>query len=196
MADKESITVWIERARLGDCAASEKLWESVYEEVRALAKHAVSKEFMPVSVQATEIAHEVYLRLAGGQPITFESRSHLLATVARAIRRMLVDRARARYAEKRGGAGVQMPLDDVLASVSSDDLAGMSSDAAELIDLDEALAALERHDPRQSQLIELRFFGGLTLDEAADSLGLSRRTVASDWALARAWLRRKLGESE
>jgi RNA polymerase sigma-70 factor, ECF subfamily len=182
----DSITEWLMQARQGDSIATGKLWESVYGEVRQLARQALAREFAQVSIASTELAHEVYVRLAGKDALSFESRAHLLATVARAIRRVLIDRARAKLADKRGGHAQRVPLDEAVISLSVDD--------PELLDLDAALVALEQHNPQHARLVELRFFGGLTLDEAADVMGISRRSVANHWALARAWLRRKLGE--
>jgi RNA polymerase sigma factor (TIGR02999 family) len=184
--ESERFTYWIERARDGDADASAQLWESVYQQVRGLAQQAIAREFRPGSLAATELANEVYLRLAGGAPLPFESRTHLLATVARAIRRLLVDRSRAKHTTKRGGGSQRVEWEEQFAA--------LEPDSAELIDLDWALEALDRFEPRYARLVELRFFGGLTLDEAADALGISRRTVANQWAIARAWLRRKLGE--
>lgn len=186
MDDQENFTKQLARARQGDRDAENQLWSSVYDEVRRLAKQAVARESGPLSVAATELAHDVYLRLAGNAELAFESRAHLLATVARAIRRLLVDRARARHADKRGGNLIKIPLEEAINS--------LHADAPELIDLDDALHELEQLNPRQSQLVELRFFAGLTLEEAADTVGISRRSVANDWALTRAWLRRRLSD--
>lgn len=187
MTDPKSVTDLIEAAKSGDSIAANQLWASVYQEIRAIAKRAIDKEYGPSSVQATEIAHEAYLRLAGNVALGIENRSHLLATVAMAIRRLLVDRARARKADKRGGELVRVLLDDVIDSVESD--------LPDLLDLDQALTELESIDSRHAKLIELRFFGGMTLEEAASVLEVSPRTAAGDWALAKAWLRRRLGES-
>ncbi len=178
------ITQLISSAQRGDPLAAEKLWASVYDEIRILAQRALDKEYSNVSLQATELAHEAYLRLTGDAQLTFQKRVHLLATVARVIRRLLIDRARYRKANKRGGHFVRILLDDIIESAPEN--------APELIDLNEAIEELEAIDPRHGRLVELRFFGGMTLDEAADALGVSRRTVAGDWALARAWLRRRL----
>lgn len=187
MDRQEQFTEQLAKAQQGDRDAANQLWSSVYDEVRRLAKQAVARESGPLSVAPTELAHDVYLRLAGNMELAFESRAHLLATVARAIRRLLVDRARARNAGKRGGDLIRIPLDDALLSLSDSE--------PELIDLDEALNELEQLNPRQSQLVELRFFAGLTLEEAAEAVGISRRSVANDWALARAWLRRRLSST-
>ena len=188
MTEAKSITILIEAAKRGDSIAANELWTSVYDEIRAIAKRAIDKEYVPDSVQATELANEAYLRLAGNAVLGIENLSHLLATVATAIRRLLVDRARARKADKRGGELVRVLLDDVIDSVESD--------LPDLLDLDQALIALESIDPRHAKRIELRYFGGMTLEEAAGVLEVSTRTAAGDWALAKAWLRRRLGESD
>jgi RNA polymerase sigma-70 factor, ECF subfamily len=184
MADSEPITLLIESAREGNTEAAQRLWSSVYDEIRRIAQQAVDDEYGPSSVQATELAHEAYLRLAGSQSLGIESRSHLLATVARAIRRLLIDRVRARKAAKRGGELRRVMLDEIL------DVA--ANDSPELLDLDVALTELEAINARHAQLVELRFFGGMTLAEAAETLNISVRTAANDWAFARAWLRRRL----
>lgn len=187
MTEPQSITFLIEAAKSGDSDAANRLWASVYQEIRDIAKRAIDKEYGPNSVQATELAHEAYLRLAGNAALGIENRSHLLATVATAIRRLLVDRARARNANKRGREFARVLLDDVIDSVVND--------LPDLLDLDQALVELESIDSRHAKLIELRFFGGMTLEEAAGVLEISPRTAAGDWALAKAWLRRRLGES-
>jgi RNA polymerase sigma factor (TIGR02999 family) len=184
MTDYTPFTLLLESARQGDQDASQQLWISVYDEVRRIAQRAVDREFGANSLQATELAHEAFLRLAGNETIDFQSRSHLLATVARAIRRLLVDRARARKAEKRGGQLERVALDEVLDSPTCD--------LPILLDLDSALTELETVDKRCAELVELRFFSGMTLEQAAEVLSVSIRTAAGDWAFARAWLRRSL----
>lgn len=179
-----SITVLLESAKQGNVAAANKLWESVYGEIRNLAQRALEREHARPSIQATELAHEAFLRLQGEEELAFENRSHLLATVARAMRRLLVDRARYRKANKRGGGLARVLLDDVIDA--------MPDNIPDILDLDEALTELEVLDSRHARLVELRFFGGMTLDEAADTIGIARRTAAGDWALAKSWLRRRL----
>ncbi len=182
------ITQWIEESRQGNAEAKAKLWEAIYDQVRKISTQAMARESRPLSMAATDIAHEAFVKIAGAEVFPYENRSHLLATIARAIRRLLVDHARAKRTAKRGNGWKREDFDMVLlASQPLDD---------RWIDLDEALGELEAFDARLAQLVELRFFGGMTLDEAADTLGLSRRTIANDWALARAWLRRKLESFE
>ncbi len=184
MSEAKPITILLEQAKLGNPSASQKLWETVYGEIRAIAQQAIDREYGPVTVQATELAHEAFIRLSGGNVQEIQSRNHLLATVAKAIRQLLVDRARARKADKRGGKFARVLLDDIIEKTAASTL--------DLLDLDQAMTQLAMEDPRHAQLVELRFFGGMTLEEAADQLGISRRTAAGDWALAKAWLRRFL----
>jgi len=184
MTSPAPFTLLLESARQGDPNAAQRLWASVYDEIRRIAQREVNQEFNSNSIQATELAHEAYLRLAGSESLGFENRSHLLATVARTIRRLLVDRARSRKADKRGGQFQRIVLDDILDSTPSD--------LPVLLDLDGALLELEKIDSRQAKLVELRFFGGMTLEEAASTLDVSLRTATNDWAFAKAWLRRRL----
>ncbi len=189
MSHPPSLTNLLDSARSGDIEAAHQLWSKVYVELREMAQRAVDREYGLHSIQATEIVHEAYLRLSAHEQLGFESRAHLLATVAQVIRRLLIDRARARKAEKRGGNLERVALDDVLDS--------HSEDLPNLIDLEAALTELEAVEPRHAKLVELRFFGGLTLEEAAAVLQVSLRTVAGDWAFTKAWLRRRLiGEKE
>lgn len=164
----------------------QEVWEAVYPEIKRLAEKALHKEIAPISVQATDIAHQAYLNLAKLHPQAVQSRAHLLAIVAKIIRQLLVDRARARKAAKRGGGAGQEPLENWLAT--------LGAESPQLDELTEALAELESLYPRPAKIVELRFFGGLTLSEAAETLNVSLRTAAGDWALAKAWLRKWLEE--
>ena len=174
----------VDRLDSGDGGAVEELMPVVYGELRRLARRYVRHE-RAQSVQATELVHEAYLRLAGDRPRRWQGRAHFLAIAAITMRRVLVERARARGAAKRGGDRVQVTLDDALA-------AGPGA-AVDLLALDEALSTLAALDARQARIVELRFFGGLTVDETAEATGVSPATVKRDWTLARAWLKRKLG---
>lgn len=174
----------VDRLESGDGAAVADLMPVVYDELRRLARSYVRRE-RAQSVQATELVHEAYLRLAGGRPQRWQGRTHFLAIAAIGMRRLLVERARARGAEKRGGGRVQVTLDDAL-------VAGPGA-AVDLLAVDEALSALAALDARQARIVELRFFGGLTVEETAEATGVSPATVKRDWTLARAWLKRELG---
>ena len=162
------------------------LIEEVYGELRRLADAYLRRE-QAASVQATELVHETYLRLLKDKRPVWKNRTHFLAVAAISMRRLLVERARARHAAKRGGGQMRVTLTDLLAA----DLAG---EAAELdvLDLDRALAALEAVDARQARIVELRFFGGLSVEEVAETLEVSPATVKRDWTVARAWLLREI----
>ena len=174
----------VDRLASGEGDAAEALMPVVYDELRRLARGYVRRE-RARSVQATELVHEAYLRLAGDRPRRWRGRTHFLAIAAISMRRVLVERARARGAAKRGGDRVQVTLDDAFA-------AGPGT-AVDLLALDEALSSLAALDARQARVVELRFFGGLTVEETAEATGVSPATVKRDWTLARAWLKRELG---
>lgn len=159
----------------------------VYDELRVLAAQHLHRERPDHSWQPTELVHEAYLRLVDGKRVDWKGRRHFFGTAARAMRQLLVDHARRKGAAKRGGSRERVTLEVELVS-------GEPSDAG-LLDLEEALERLMEMDERAGRLVELRFFAGLTLDEAADTLGVSRRTAANDWSLARLWLSRELNPS-
>ncbi|HEY1375795.1 MAG TPA: ECF-type sigma factor [Gemmataceae bacterium] len=158
----------------------------VYAELRRLAARQLAGEAPGQTLQPTALVHEAYLRLAGGAAP--RSRNEFLAAAATAMRRVLIDRARARRAEKRGGGRGRADLDP-------DHLAAPER-SADLLALDEALTRLVAQDPRKAKLVELRYFAGLTLDEAAAALEISPATADRDWAFARAWLHRELAGEE
>lgn len=153
----------------------------VYAELRRLAAGYVRREQFQ-SVQATELVHEAYLRLAGSGASGFQDRSHFVAIAAIAMRRLLVERARRRHAAKRGGAPIQVTLDDAL-------LVGQHPAAnLDLVLLDDALTRLADLDPDHARIVELRYFGGLSIEETAEAMGVSPATVKRHWTVARAWL--------
>jgi RNA polymerase sigma factor (TIGR02999 family) len=158
----------------------------VYDRLRQLARRHLARERAGHTLQPTALVHEAYLRLAGHHRIQWQDRGHFLALAATTMRRVLVSHARGRLAEKRGGGGAALSLDDVPAPAVER--------AEELVALDDALEALAAFDPRQARVVELRYFGGLTVEETAAALGVSPATVKLDWSLARAWLRRELTE--
>ena len=159
----------------------------VYDELRRLAGRYVRREFA-TNVQATELVHEAYLRLAQDKTPRWQNRTHFVALAAIAMRRLLVERARARHAAKRGGAKVQVTLDEGL-------LVDEGANAVDLIALDRALTELAAIDTQQARIVELRYFGGMTIEDTAEALGVSPATVKREWVVARAWLRRELGTS-
>ena len=167
----------------GDPDAAEQLLPLVYEELRKLAAAKMAQEEPGQTLQATALVHEAYMRLVGNDSDrAYRDRSHFFASAATAMRRILVDVARAKGADKRGGGCGHEPLDDVAAPVPD----------GELLALDEALQRLASEDPLKAQLVELRYFAGLTGDQAAEVLGISPSTVDRHWAFARAWLQTKV----
>lgn len=161
--------------------SSEEMFGVVYDELRRLAAQYLSRERSGHTLQPTALVHEAYLRLAA-QSAEWDSKTHFFAVGARVMRRLLIDHARARGRDKRGGDWQRVTLDPV--AVELDDAA--------LLALDDALERLAKLDAREAQIVELRFFAGMTVEEIAAELGVSKRTVESDWTHARAWLRREL----
>ena len=177
---KQQITALLALVRGGDQQAAIQLLELVYPELRRLAQHYMDRERPGHTLQATALVHEAYLRIFGSEPIEWQDRAHFFAVAAKQMRQILVDHARAREAERRGGGRVRVSLDAVTEVSLGPDY--------DVIALDETLARLEALDVRASRVIELRFFGGLTEAEAAEVLGISPATLKRDWEFARAWL--------
>jgi RNA polymerase sigma factor (TIGR02999 family) len=171
----------------GDAQAVGQLLPLVYDELRRLAAHKLAHEQPGQTLQPTALVHEAYLRLvAAEQPQPWDGRRHFFAAAAQAMRRILIDRARRKGAVKRGGGTRRLDLDDL--ALTSDERGD------ELLALDEALDELERHDAQAARLVQLRYFAGLSHQEAADALGIGRRAADRLWALARAWLYRQISE--
>jgi RNA polymerase sigma factor (TIGR02999 family) len=169
----------------GDERAFERLIPLVYDELHRMALRYLAGERSNVSLQATGLVNEVCLRLLGWDQVRWQNRGHFFGVSAQMMRRVLVDIARRRQAGRRGGAAVvHVPLDRIDVACTEPD--------AEVVAVDHALERLAEHDPRKARVVELRFFGGLSLDETAQALGVSPRTVQNDWAFARAWLYREL----
>jgi RNA polymerase sigma factor (TIGR02999 family) len=184
MSSSTDVTGLLVAWRNGDAAAHGQLMELVYGELRQLAKAYLRREFDPRSLTPTALVHEAYLRLVD-QRVHWKSRKHFFGIAAQAMRRLLVDRARARHAAKRGGHDVRVePWEGDLAAGPPD---------VDVLALDAALIRLAAIEPRWSRLVELRFFAGLTVEETAGVLPVSAATVDRDWRLARAWLYRELG---
>ena len=169
----------------GDAGASDALVPLVYAELRRQARRALRRERAGHTLQATALVHEAWLRLDAQHGARWESRSQFLAVAARVMRRVLVDHARARHAQKRGGGATQVSLGDAGHAASA-------RDQVDVLALDDALARLAILDPRKARLVELRYFAGLSIPEAATALGISVATVGREWAVARMWLRREL----
>lgn len=182
------ITQILNRIASGNREAVEELTPLVYDQLRKIAQNQLTTDSERRRWDATELVHEAYLRLIGDQPIAWKDRAHFFATAATAIRRVLVDNARKMNSHKRGGKALHVNL--------APETLGRQDLAFELLELDDALTLLKQLSPRQARLVELRFFGGLSQDEAAEMLGVSRRTVAGDWAMARAWLFRQLSNKD
>ena len=179
----------------GDAQASEELVRLVYAELRRQAQLALRREDQGHTLQPTALVNEAWLRLGDQHDAQWESRTHFFALAARMMRRVLLDHARARHASKRGGGGVQISLggaDLFFAEPGSPAAEGSSLDAVELIALNDALERLAVLDPQKARLVDLRYFAGLSIPEAAAALGVSTATVGREWAIARMWLRREL----
>jgi RNA polymerase sigma factor (TIGR02999 family) len=170
----------------GDELAFEQLVPLVYDELHRMALRYLVGERSTVSLQATALVNEVCLRLLGWDEVRWQNRGHFFGVSAKMMRRVLVDIARRRRANRRGARAVHVPLDGI-------DVAAAEPDA-DLVAIDEALAKLATEDPRKARVVELRFFGGLTMEQTAQALGISLRTANNDWAFARAWLYRVLTE--
>jgi RNA polymerase sigma factor (TIGR02999 family) len=168
----------------GDDAALDRLIPIVHEELHRIARAYMAGERAGHSLQATALVNEAYLRLVEGPSVNWQNRAHFLAVTSRLMRRILVDFARARKYQKRGGGAVRVTL--------ADNLPLSDEPGRDLVALDDALAELAKLDERKSQVIEMRFFGGLSLEETAEALHVSPDTVKRDWKLAKAWLLREL----
>ncbi len=174
-----NVTQILGQIESGDPAAAEELLPLVYAELRRLAAAKLAHEKPGQTLQATALVHEAYLRLVGSENgRAYRDRSHFFTSAATAMRRILIDRARAKRSEKRGGGRHKEPLEDVAGPLPDD----------ELLALHEALGKLEVEDPLKAQLVELRYFAGLTGDQAAEVLGISPSSADRHWAFARAWL--------
>lgn len=173
--------------RGGDQQALEQLAPLVYDELRRLAGRYLRRERVNHTLQSTALVHEAYLRLIDQSRVQWQNRAHFFGVAAQMIRRILVDHARGHQAAKRGAGVARLSLDEALDASAPRDL--------DLVALDDALATLAQLDPQQSRIIELRYFGGLSIEETAEVIGVSPATVKREWASARAWLFRELSRS-
>lgn len=187
MASELPITEVLRAWEQGDDGALERLLPMVYTELRSIAARHLRAERSGHTLQPTALANEAYLRLRGLGDVPWHDRAHFFAIASRIMRRVLVDHARANLAQKRGAGSPMVQLHEGL-----EEGAAPAMDAAQLIDLDRALDQLAAEEPRLSRLIELRFFGGLGIEEASTLLGCSPRTAKRDWKFARAWLLHRL----
>lgn len=181
------VTTLLHRARNGDRGALDAVIPLVYRELRLQAAGLLRRERRDITIQPTALVHEVYARLVGHQRIQWQDRAHFFAVAARLMRQILVDFARARRAGKRGADAAHVTLSHAV------DEPDAQQSAVDVLALDEALTRLEAIDPRQAQVVELRWLTGLSVEETAEALGVSPRTVKSEWQMARAWLTRELG---
>ena len=181
------VTRCLQQARRGGSAENAQLLEVVYEELRRLAGSHLRRERVNHTLQPTALVHEAYLRLVDQKSVEWEDRSHFFGIATRIMRQVLVDHARRAGAAKRKKDRVRMTLERVETPSDAPDF--------DVLELDEALQKLTAMDERKGRVVELRFFGGLTLDEVAKTLGVSKRTAESDWFMARAWLRDTLSDT-
>jgi RNA polymerase sigma-70 factor (ECF subfamily) len=184
MSATEDVTQLLNALNEGDAATVDRLFGLVYEELRAVSAGCLRNERPDHTLQPTALVNEVFLRLIKQTQIDWKNRAHFLAVAASAMRQVLIDHARGRKRVKRGGPAQRVAMADAITPIADAD--------PELLDLEEALQRLATMDPRQSRIVELRFFGGMTVEEIAHVLGVSRSTVEAEWRMARAWLRREL----
>ena len=178
------VTQLLRDFRPGDGESASRLMARIYPELKRIAQVRLRRERDGHELQPTALVHEAYMRLVAHQDHTWESRAHFYAASANIMRRILVEHARSRNAQKRQGERTVIPLDEALVLTEEQ--------SADLLDLDVALTELEQLSPRQARVVELRYFAGLSVPEVARSLGLNPRSVDRDWATARAWLRARL----
>jgi len=182
----QDVTQALMELAAGDDSAANRLLPIVYDRLRGVARHLISSERAGHTLQPTALVHEAFLKLVDQDRVDWVGKTHFFAIGAQAMRRVLVDHARTRARDKRGGGAPRLQLiEDAALSPERDE---------DVLALEEALLKLEREDARQARIVELRFFGGLTVEEVAEVLGVSKRTVEGDWTMLRAWLRRELSE--
>ncbi|PYX32887.1 MAG: RNA polymerase subunit sigma-70 [Acidobacteria bacterium] len=178
------VTLLLKQLSAGDHDAVDQLVPVLYNELRRLAAYYLRQERSNHTLQATALVHEAYLRLVDQRAVEWKNRSHFFGVAAQVMRRILLDYARSHQAVKRGGPSPKISLDDAM--VYGEDQTG------QLVALDELLTRLSSMDPQQGRIVELRFFGGMSVEETAELLGISPRTVKRDWAMAKSWLSREL----
>lgn len=181
---KQNVTQLLRAWSQGDEGALNQIYDLVFDELHRLAHHYMSRENPGNVMQTTALVNEAYLRLANARDLDWKDRAHFFAVSANVMRRILIDGARARRADRRGGKDIQVALDDAPEVSTQND--------PDLIALDDALKELAKVNERQSRVVELRYFGGLSVEEAAEVLGVSADTVMRDWRFAKAWLKREM----
>jgi RNA polymerase sigma factor (TIGR02999 family) len=200
---QQPVTQLLAQWRDGDERAFAQLSALMYEELRQLAQRHLRRERSDHTIQKTALVNEAFVRLVGQQSVDWQSRAHFIGLASKLMRRVLVDYARARLADKRGGGAGVLSLDE-MAAPEADEAPDTTPTALQHLDahtqeevsaIDQALQRLEQIDARQAQIVEMRYFGGLTVEQTAETIGISEATVKREWTLARAWLRRELGKS-
>jgi RNA polymerase sigma-70 factor (ECF subfamily) len=186
MAGSEEVTTLLRRASAGDSRAADELLPLVYDRLRALAADLMLRERVDHTLQPTALVHEAYLKLVDQTQACWQDRAHFFSVAAQALRRILVDHARGHARVKRGSGHTILQLDDGMVAAYEE--------TVDLLSLDDALTRLTEQDKQRARVVELRFFGGLTIDEAAAVLDVSSRTVERQWRYARAWLYRELAD--
>jgi RNA polymerase sigma factor (TIGR02999 family) len=189
----DEVTQLLKRWSQGDEAALARMLPLVYDELRRMAHRHLQRERVGHTLQRTGLVHEAYLRLAQQGPLQWKSRAHFFGWASTLMRHILIDHARSRQSAKRGGGAALLSLDAMQDSTGGVAEASAPEDSLDLIALDHALKRLEQLDPQQSRVVELRFFGGLSVVETAEALEISAATVKREWATARAWLLREMG---
>ncbi len=200
---QQPVTQLLAQWRDGDERAFAQLSALMYEELRQLAQRHLRRERSDHTIQKTALVNEAFVRLVGQQSVDWQSRAHFIGLASKLMRRVLVDYARARLADKRGGGAGVLSLDE-MAAPEAEEAPDTTPTALQHLDahtqeevsaIDQALQRLEQIDARQAQIVEMRYFGGLTVEQTAEAIGISEATVKREWTLARAWLRRELGKS-
>lgn len=189
------VTRLLQRWTQGDAAAVDSLWPLVQDDLRRLARRQLAQERVDHTLQRTALVNEAFIRLAGQRSVEWLNREQFLSLAATIMRRVLVDHARKRGAQRRGNGAAHLSLHDTRAALELDQRqvsAPFENDCVDVLAIDSAMLRLEAFDAGQSRIVELRYFGGLTLEETAEVVGVSLATVKREWAMARAWLQREL----
>lgn len=203
-SDQQPVTQLLAQWSRGNERAFAELSGILYEELRQLAQRHLRAERANHTIQKTALVHEAFVRLVAQQSVDWQSRAHFFGLASKLMRRILVDYARARLATKRGGGADVLSLDQMTDAEPAQEASEQTPTALQHLDthtqedvsaIDEALARLEQLDARQAQIVEMRYFGGLTVEQTAQAIGISEATVKREWTLARAWLKRELGKA-
>ena len=189
------VTRLLKRWSEGDASAIDALWPLVYDDLRRLARRQLARERGDHTLQRTALVNEAFIRLSGQRSVEWLNREQFLSLAAKIMRRVLVDYARQRGAQRRGGGAARLSIHDTQAALEVDQVQAQgvfADDGVDVVAIDSALQRLEKVDAPQSRIVELRYFGGLTLEETASVVGISLASVKREWVMARAWLKREL----